>query len=487
MDIPDAIQYTSFWWTGKEKKCFGFVLSPKEGERLRALVKKCSKEGKSVRLRAKVKSRFYDGEIEVVSAIIPGQTDEEVLVIAHLCHPQPCANDNASGSATALEIARTLFKLIKEGRLSKPRRGIRFLWVPEMTGTYAYLSTYEEEIKRMVAGVNLDMVGQNQDLCGSSFLVESSPGANPSFAPYLLERLREEFFEEFTTFGGTGKYPLFRYATSTFSGGSDHYILSDPSVDVPTPMLIQWPDRFYHTSYDTLDKVDPAMLSRIGTIAATYVSFIASSGRREAAWLGYEMVARFKANLVRLTQSKLTEAMGKGPEEEMADLVSGLEKKVNYLVGREKQALRSLQRLWPDFSTAILEREVEEVAGRELGRFREIIGPCKDLPITPDEEPDEWEREAEKMVPRRIYRGPVNIRLYLRELPEEDRERWWKLSKEREKAPRILPTLAEYWADGKRNVLEIAELVELETDYRDVEFLVEYFRLLAKANLVELR
>jgi hypothetical protein len=171
----------------------------------------------------------------------------------------------------------------------------------------------------------------------------------------------------------------------------------------------------------------------------------------------------------------------------MADLVSGLEKKVNYLVGREKQALRSLQRLWPDFSTAILEREVEEVAGRELGRFREIIGPCKDLPITPDEEPDEWEREAEKMVPRRIYRGPVNIRLYLRELPEEDRERWWKLSKEREKAPRILPTLAEYWADGKRNVLEIAELVELETDYRDVEFLVEYFRLLAKANLVELR
>ncbi len=195
MDIPDALQYTSFWWTGKEKKCFGFVLSPKEGERLRALVKKRSKEGKPVKLRAKVESRFYDGEIEVVSAIIPGQTDEEVLVISHLCHPQPSANDNASGSATALEIARTLFKLIKEGRLSKPRRGIRFLWVPEMTGTYAYLSTYEEEIKRMVAGVNLDMVGQNQDLCGSSFLVESSPGANPSFAPYLLERLREEFLK----------------------------------------------------------------------------------------------------------------------------------------------------------------------------------------------------------------------------------------------------------------------------------------------------
>jgi hypothetical protein len=34
-------------------------------------------------------------------------------------------------------------------------------------------------------------------------------------------------------------------------------------------MITQWPDKFYHTSTDTLDKVDSTMLARVGTIAAT--------------------------------------------------------------------------------------------------------------------------------------------------------------------------------------------------------------------------
>ncbi|NIN65184.1 MAG: DUF4910 domain-containing protein, partial [Anaerolineae bacterium] len=125
-----ALQYTSFWWYGGETKCFGFVLSPKEGERLRALIKERKREGKPpVKVRAKVVSRFWDGELNVVSALIPGQTEEEVAIVAHLCHPQWSANDNASGAAAVLEVARTLQGLISEGKLDKPRRGIRFLLV----------------------------------------------------------------------------------------------------------------------------------------------------------------------------------------------------------------------------------------------------------------------------------------------------------------------------------------------------------------------
>jgi len=51
---------------------------------------------------------------------------------------------------------------------------------------------------------------------------------------------------------------------------------------------------------------------------------------------------------------------------------------------------------------------------------------------------------------------------------------------------RTLPILAQYWADGERTVLEIADLVEMETRQRDVELLVEHFRLLAKMGLVKL-
>ena len=60
------------------------------------------------------------------------------------------------------------------------------------------------------------------------------------------------------------------------------------------------------------------------------------------------------------------------------------------------------------------------------------------------------------------------------------------MRQEHKKEFRILPTLAVYWADGKRSLLEIADLIELETGQRDVELLAEYFQTLAKLNLVEL-
>ncbi len=493
MDVPDAIQYTSFWWTGQEKKCFGFVLSPREGEKLRVLIKKRAQDGEPpVKVRAKVVSRLYDGEIEVVSALIPGETNQEVVIVAHLCHPRPSANDNASGSATALEIARTLQKLVNEGELAQPKRGIRFLWVPEMTGTYAYLATHEDEIERMVAGLNLDMVGQNQELCGSSFLIECPPQAMPSFAPVLLARLREELLGETSALGGTGEYALFRHAVIPFCGGSDHYILSDPSVGVPTPMIIQWPDKFYHTSQDTPDKVDPAMLGRVGSLSATYAYFLANAGSQEATWLGYEMAARFKRDVVRLVQEKVTEATHSSEEgaDKLVETVALLSKKVAYLVEREQQALASLNRLSPEIAVEGWQEEVAEFAERELARGEEAIGVCAgeraELPAASERELDEWEEKAAELVPRRLYRGPIPLRPYLHQLSEEERERWWQMRQEHKKGFRILPTLAVYWADGKRSLLEIADLIELETGQRDVELLVEYFQTLAKLNLVEL-
>src|SRR5262245_11987083 len=70
-----------------------------------------------------------------------------------------------------------------------------------------------------------------------------------------------------------------------YSGGSDHIVFQDHSVDVPCPMLIQWPDRYYHTSHDTPDKTDPASLALAVRCAATYAGFLALAGERESEWL----------------------------------------------------------------------------------------------------------------------------------------------------------------------------------------------------------
>ncbi|MFN2186313.1 MAG: DUF4910 domain-containing protein, partial [Anaerolineae bacterium] len=320
-DLADVRQYTSFWWHPDATTCFGFVLTPRQGQAMRRMLE----EGEqTVRVWAKVDSRLYDGALEIVQATIPGETDEQVLVVAHLCHPLPSANDNASGAAAAYEAARTLQSLIAGNRLPGPRRTIRFLWVPEMTGTFAYLAQHEQGLSQFIAGINLDMVGEDQGQTGSSWLIERPPEAAASFAPELLARLRDDLpglkgmADVAPSHTGMGAYPLYRQAQVAFSGGSDHYILSDPSVGVPTPMFIQWPDRFYHTSADTPDRTDPRSLARAGALAATYAYWLACAGAAEANWLGYEMVARFKTQAIEAAQRAAAEAL----EQEGADALA---------------------------------------------------------------------------------------------------------------------------------------------------------------------
>jgi hypothetical protein len=50
-------------------------------------------------------------------------------------------------------------------------------------------------------------------------------------------------------------------------------------------MLIQWPDRYYHTDLDTPDRCDPASLALAVRSAATYAGFIAGAGAAECHWL----------------------------------------------------------------------------------------------------------------------------------------------------------------------------------------------------------
>jgi hypothetical protein len=163
LDVPDAHAYQGLWPTAKEKSkmTFGFSLSKRQGNALRALLR----SGKKVRLRATVDADLHPGHEEVVVATIRGRElpDEEVVGVAHLCHPKPGANDNASGSGALLEVARTIVKLIESKKMERPRRTIRFLWVPETLGITAYLSQHGELKDRLLAGINLDMVGEDQE------------------------------------------------------------------------------------------------------------------------------------------------------------------------------------------------------------------------------------------------------------------------------------------------------------------------------------
>jgi aminopeptidase YwaD len=494
-DLADVRQYTSFWWQPGDRKCFGFVLTPRQGQTLRRLLQKTEEP---VRVRARVASRLHDGSMEVVQADIRGQEDAKILILAHLCHPRPSANDNASGAAAAFEAARTLQSLIASGHLPRPRRTIRFLWVPEINGTYAYLADHEEDLEAFVAGLNLDMVGEDQSQTGSSWLIERPPEAAASFAPELLARLRQDLLElkgipdVAPSHTGIGAYPLYRQAEVPFSGGSDHFILSDPSVGVPTPMLIQWPDRFYHTSADTPDRTDPKSLARAGSLAAIYAYWLAMAGPEETAWLGYEMGARFKTRAIETAQSTVAETLTTTDGELLARALADLDRRLAYLLDRHSAALRTLKRIGPiECPLAVLQDEAEQTVKHELAwakGFVDLRATTLGLRTLPDlaRNHSAEEQEAADLIPERQIRGPVPLNDHFHRLAEEEREAWRRLLKERKGGMHhTLTSLALFWADGVRSVLEIADLVELESGQRDVELLLAYFRLQEKLGFVK--
>ncbi|HDI52858.1 MAG TPA: DUF4910 domain-containing protein, partial [Candidatus Bathyarchaeota archaeon] len=435
-DLDDALQYTSFWWSYESKPCFGFVLSPRRGRWLRDLIAKQRRRGKTVKVWARVDAGFKRGSLEVGEAWIEGEGEGEVIIVAHICHPQPSANDNASGCAAAMEAARTLRKLIAEGRLKRPRRTIRFLFVPEMTGTYAWLAENEDRIGGMVAALNLDMVGEKQELCGSTLILEWTPDASASYVNPLLEAILDELKGEFKNLSGTAAYPLYRWTSTPFSGGSDHYIFSDPSVGVPCPMIIQWPDKFYHTSLDTVDKVDPGMLGRTALMAATYAYFIASAGRVEARWMMEETVNRYRRRILERGQRILTKALNEAEGERvLAEALERARRELLYEAERGIEALESMGRLGVELDEEAMERCRRALRDTAKGEAKRIEEAIRDYASERGlrlrrirRRRRRIEIEADAIRPKRRFRGPISIGPWLRKLPREDREAYWRLN-----------------------------------------------------------
>ena len=490
-ELDDAMKYTSFWWYRDEAPCWGFVLSPRTGRWLRRLIERSKIP---VKVHAWVDSKLYAGEMENCVATIPGKTKEMVIVVAHICHPQPSANDNASGSGASMEAARAIQKLISSGKLGKPKRSIVFTLVPEISGTYPYLAENEAKIPEIVAALNLDMVGENQNLCGGPLIAERTPESCPSYVNSLLESIYDSVKAEAKNLGGSSTYALFKHAVTPFSGGSDHYVYSDPTVGVACPMMIQWPDKFYHTSADTIDKVDPEMLRKVALITATYAYSIADAGPEEALWIASETASHEKRAILGRIQEVVT-AASNGGADEASDSLMRLRNHIGYWVDRSAAAVRSVKRLAPSdkrLDSAISEL-VSNLHASAKSESRRAEATIKQLA-----ESKRWalklrkkrstklEKEASTMVLVRRYRGPISTRQWAWKMSPEDRNAFYKFGKIHKEASGI-ETLAAYWSDGQRNLLEVSRLVELEFGRCDLAYLMGYFRFLEKMGLVEFR
>jgi hypothetical protein len=263
---------------------FAFMISLKTA---RALKDRLT-QGEHIRLHAKVTAGQHAAAYEVVTATIEGTSDKEsqIAFSCHLDHQRPGANDNASGCVTILEVARTLQKLITDGKLARPVRTLRFIWPPEVEGTVTLLNAKPELARHIAAAVHMDMVGGGPET-KAVFHVTRGPMSLPSFVHDVAWSFASWVNTESYRFaaGDEADYPLIapeggkeplRAEYSAYTMGSDHDVYQDSSFGIPTIYLNDWPDRYIHTNFDTAANIDPTKLKRAAFIGAASGYFLAN-------------------------------------------------------------------------------------------------------------------------------------------------------------------------------------------------------------------
>ncbi len=431
-EYPDMLAYTGMWPRPDELEdvTFGFNLTNRQGSALRKRLAR----GERVVLDGTVEgtgleSFFMDLPIAVIRGT--GREEEEIVFSAHLDHPKESANDNASGSAALLDIARSINALISSGRMKRPARTLRFIWVPEWNGTMAYIDRHPEMVGpslggKVLANLNLDMVGENLEILHSRMRFTKTPASLPSALNEIVE-------EAARTVAGLdvrtprGSLSTFNYVVEPYGGGSDHMMFIDRKI--PAMMFSHSPDYTHHTSEDTPDKVDPVELERAEIIGAVAALFIANLNDEQA----QALAARVGARAARETIL----AHGRG-----LDKTS-----FNFVVEGEMQSLRT-----------ILDLRASDVATSAVNQYAQLVSSLaaelrKELPEYPSFE--------DKRVPIRMTRGPLDFALPESALAETER-RWYVESTGARTLSNSVRFEAVNFVDGKRTVSEIDKRVRTE-------------------------
>ena len=438
----------------QETALAGFAITPACARRLREACIALAQTHERPTARACVKSEFYDSTVENVMTFLPGQTEEEVLITAHLCHPRSSVNDNVSGVACAMEAMRVLHEQITGGMLPTPRRGIRLLLIPEFTGTYAYLASEPERAARTIAAINADMVGARQDGRTGPVVMVDTPDAAHAFLGDLMECVMDGIAQECRF--GSGFVPLHLQKRVPFTPGSDHEIFSDPSVGIPSIAMTQWPDRTYHTSADDAAHLDPAILRRVAAMIASGAYTAASFCRQDAEQILPYTARRFFARADALRRSSAENSRTA----------------MYFLLETWRKTLEDMHRTLPQQE----QENAKLLFAPEYALAAQLLQSAE-TPLAP-------KTESLRRVPQRLFRAPLAMRPFENGLSDALRE---ELSSIRKSFPGLmgLTNGLLYAEHGSRSFGVIASFVEAETGVSCERFCESWLEFLAQAGLVQ--
>jgi aminopeptidase-like protein len=221
-DRPEWIPYRSSYYA----ESWGFCLAHNALEELSEdLYEVC------------IESRLEPGSLSYGDLLIPGDLADEVLISCHTCHPS-LANDNLSGIAVAVQLARAL-----SGR--RNRYSYRFLFIPGTIGSITWLARNEAQTRLIRHGVVLTGVGDRGHITYKRSR-QGTAAIDQAFEHALRTSGRKHEVQDFVPYG----YDERQYCS--------------PGFNLRVGCLMRTPNGKYpqyHTSADDLDFVDASALA----------------------------------------------------------------------------------------------------------------------------------------------------------------------------------------------------------------------------------
>ena len=495
LQYPDLIEVNRLSPTGeeREKTGFGFALSRRQEKELLSLFK----AGEKVKMRARVEAELFDGEMPVLEAKIIGgeHPSQEIIIMGHLDHYKPGANDNASGSASMVEMVRNILALVNRGKIPPLKRTLRFLWLPEIHGAVAYLTKHEDLKDKGIAGLNLDMIGEDYALCQANFNLTCSPYSVPGYINDVLVNLLG-WLEERAFYSPRGSRYRFNFRINPYSGGSDHIMFNDSSFSIPTPMLGHG-DVFHHTNLDTPDKCDPTEMKRIVSLALAATLLLANADDEDAISIAREVYSQARLRMGERTKKsiRLLHQYAESPEKSK-NLVELYFNIINYpqvQADIESANLREVKELCHnEMSREIIEQLAKDLY-RQAAIEQEKIKFMYELLIRQyniereEFQLNDWYKKAASLSPQRLFKGPLPWD-YLREKLSEKNYRWYIENRQKaggaygSKTYEIVNLM-----DGKRTLIDIRHIISCEYDETDIEFVLHFAQDLEKIGLVKFK
>ena len=322
-------------------------------------------------------------------------------------------------------MGRALIKLVADGKLPRPKRDIHFLWVPEISGTTAWLNKHQDVAKRLVADLNFDMEGLALAASGSMFVMHRTPDTFPTWLNDVGEsmiRFIAELNRERVRYRGTGYAftlpvvsptgsvdPLY-YVIDKFYGASDHVVYMGQGI--PSLMFITWPDKYYHSSHDLPEKLDATQFKRVAVIGLGGLTVIATADDAMAARVVAETLGRGAARVGEAERKGLSYLADVSDGATLLDSYKEARNAVRHQVGVEKAALRTASVLFSDQADA--DKKLAAMAAtfdqraaalyNEINAFYRLQAESRKVPAA-EPAPTPLEQRAARLVPERVGGG----------------------------------------------------------------------------------